>query len=125
MTDMINLYGILIGIDPLLINGRTFNFGFENLKVIEIAKLIQTELADLNVEIKVTETLDQRDYHISSDKILKALGYRPVSSIAQEVRSLREAIEGGQFPDVDAPQHYNMKFMEVGRNAGCYQFLSR
>ncbi|HEU0040070.1 MAG TPA: NAD-dependent epimerase/dehydratase, partial [Verrucomicrobiae bacterium] len=43
MTDMINLYGLLVDTDAQKINGRTFNFGFENLKVIEIAKVIQVE----------------------------------------------------------------------------------
>src|SRR5205814_4506036 len=76
MTDMISLYGLLVDIDAAVINGKTFNFGFENHKVIEIAKLIQSELSDLAVEIKVTETLDQRDYHISSKKILGALHYQ-------------------------------------------------
>src|SRR5256885_16498628 len=56
MTDMINLHGLLVDTDAKKINGRTFNFGFENLKVIEIAKVIQSELQDLNVEIKVTGT---------------------------------------------------------------------
>lgn len=125
MTDMINLYGLLVKVDASLINGRTFNFGFENHKVIEIAKIIQAELADLNVEIQVTETFDNRDYHISSEKILDVLGYQPVSSIRAEVAQLRKAIEGGHYPDVDAPEHYNMKFMKVGRNASCYDYLSR
>ncbi|MGI8965752.1 MAG: SDR family NAD-dependent epimerase/dehydratase, partial [Limisphaerales bacterium] len=125
MADMINLYGILAQIDSKSINGRTFNFGFENHKVIEIAKIIRAELADLNVEIKVTDTLDQRDYHISSKKILKTLQYKPVSSIRQEVAHLRQALENGACPDINAPDYYNMKFMKIGRNAGAYNFLSR
>ena len=125
MTDMINLYGILVEADSELINGQTFNFGFENHKVIEIARIIQDELKDLSVEIKVTETTDHRDYHISSRKILNTLGYKPVSSIRQEVANLRAAIDSGSFSDVDDPKHYNMKFMEIGRHAGSYQFLSR
>lgn len=125
ITDMINLYGLLIDTEPKLINGRTFNFGFENHKVIDIAKIIQSELADLNVEIKVTDTLDKRDYHISSDKILKVLNYQPVSSIRAEVANLRKALEGGAFPDIDAAEHYNMKFMKVGRNPAAYNYLSR
>jgi hypothetical protein len=125
MTDMINLYGQLIAADSSKINGRTFNFGFENLKVIEIAKVIQSELKDLNVEIKVTSTLDQRDYHISSKKILEQLPYTPVSSIRQEVANLRKALDSGTFPDIDAPEHYNMKFMKLGRNPGSYRFASR
>jgi nucleoside-diphosphate-sugar epimerase len=125
MTDMINLYGLLVDLDPILINGRTFNFGFENHKVIEIARLIKDELSDLEVEIQVTETLDQRDYHISSRKILETLRYQPVSSISHEVAMLRGALEAGQFPNIDAPEHYNMKFMELARNPGAYNFLSR
>jgi len=125
MTDMINLYAILVGADPALISGRTFNFGFENHKVIEIARIIQAELADLNVAIKVTDTLDQRDYHISSKKILSVLGYQPVSSIRAEVAELRRVLEGGQFADIDAAEHYNLKFMQIARTPAAYSFLSR
>ncbi len=125
MTDMINLYGILVQADAQKINGRTFNFGFENHKVIDIAKIIQSELKDLNVEIKVTDTLDKRDYHISSNKIVSALGYKPVSSIRAEVAHLRKALDAGNFADIDAAEHYNMKFMKVGRNAAAYNYLSR
>ncbi|MGA2556930.1 MAG: SDR family oxidoreductase [Verrucomicrobiota bacterium] len=125
MSDMINLYAILVGADPALINGRTFNFGFENHKVIEIARIIQAELADLNVAIKVTDTLDQRDYHISSKKILSVLGYQPVSSIRAEVADLRRVLESGQFADIDAAEHYNLKFMQIARTPAAYSFLSR
>jgi nucleoside-diphosphate-sugar epimerase len=125
ITDMINVYGHLVQMDASRINGRTFNFGFENLKVIEIAKLIQSELADLKVQINVTDTLDQRDYHISSAKILRQLGYKPVSSIRQEVASLRKALDSGALDNIDAPQHYNMKCMKLGRNPNCYRFASR
>ena len=125
INDMNNVYAQLVETDASRINGRTFNFGFENLKVIEIAELIQSELADLKVEIKVTDTLDQRDYHISSAKILNVLPYKPVSSIRQEVAHLRKALESGNFPDIDAPEHYNMKFMKIARDPGCYRFASR
>jgi nucleoside-diphosphate-sugar epimerase len=125
ITDAIHLYAQLTQVDEKLIAGRAFNFGFENLKVIEIARLIQAELKDLNVEIKVTDTLDKRDYHISSEKILRVLGYQPVSSIRQEVAALRRALEGGAFPDIDAAEHYNMKFMKIGRRASAYDFFSR
>lgn len=125
MSDMINLYGKLIDTDAKLINGRTFNFGFENHKVIEIARIVQSELADLKVEIKVTDTLDKRDYHISSKKIVQVLKYEPVSSIRQEVANLRRALSSGEFPDIEAPEHYNMKFMKMGRDSRAYNYLSR
>ena len=34
-------------------------------------------------------------------------------------------IDGGAFPDIDAAEHYNMKFMKVGRSAKAYEFASR
>jgi nucleoside-diphosphate-sugar epimerase len=125
MTDMVNLYSRLTQMDPQLLSGRTFNFGFENHKVIEIARIIQAELEDLGVEIKVTDTLDRRDYHISSAKLKQALSYEPVSSIRREVASLRAALEAGEFPDIDAPQFYNLKFMRLDRMPNCYHYLSR
>ncbi len=124
MTDIINLYAQLLEIDAEKINGRTFNFGFENHKVIEIAEIIKGELSDLGVEIKITETTDNRDYHISSDRLVKDIGYRAVSSIRAEVTELRKALES-QFADIDAPHHYNMQVMELGRDAAAYRFLSR
>ena len=124
MEDVINLYSHLIDVDAKLINGRTFNFGFENLKVIEIAELIKKELSDLGVTINVTATTDNRDYHISSKKIIDVLGYKPVSSIAKEVKTLRKTLEGGMFSNIDAPQHYNMQVMKIDRNTQPYQHLS-
>jgi nucleoside-diphosphate-sugar epimerase len=124
MTDMINLYSLLIETDSKLIAGETFNFGFENLKVIEIAKVIQNELADLNVPIEVTDTLDKRDYHISSQKILNELKYQPVSSIQAEVAHLRKQIESGAYGDIESPQWYNMKTMQLDRHSGCYDYLA-
>ncbi len=125
MADMVNLYSRLIDVDKNLINGRTFNFGFENHKVIDIARIIQSELNGRNVEIRVTPTKDRRDYHISSEKIVRELNYRPVSSIRQEVADLRSAMEAGEFADVDAPDYYNMKCMKLRRNHGSYKYLAR
>jgi nucleoside-diphosphate-sugar epimerase len=125
ITDMINLYGHLVNVGAEIINGRTFNFGFENHKVIDIARIIQSELSDLNVKIEITPTTDNRDYHISSEKIVNSLGYKPVSSIRQEVKNLRAALDGGLLGDVDALEHYNMKFMKVARSSTAYKFLSR
>jgi nucleoside-diphosphate-sugar epimerase len=124
ITDVINLYTLLLDAPAAKINGRTFNFGFENHKVIDIAKIIQQELSDLDVEIRITETTDHRDYHISSEKIVRELGYQPVSSIRQEVVELRRALENGQFPDIDEAKFYNMKVMELSRSSLPYSFLS-
>lgn len=124
MTDMVNLYSLLIEVDAKKIGGKTFNFGFENHTVLKIAELIQAELKDLNVPIDVTDTQDLRDYHIDSSRIAKELGYQRVSSISQEVQALRKAIEAGNYADTDAPEHYNMQTMQLGRQNAPYSYLA-
>lgn len=125
MTDIVNLYSKLLEIDAKLINGQTYNFGFENLTVMQIAELIQSNLGGAkNAEIKVTDTKDLRDYHISSEKILKVLNYKPVSSIAQEVDDLKKEFAKGHCAELEHPDYYNMRSMKLGRDAGAYAFLS-
>jgi nucleoside-diphosphate-sugar epimerase len=125
MADIVNIYAQLLEVDDERINGRTFNFGFENLTVLEIARLIQSELADLNVEIKVTPTVDRRDYHICSEKICRQLPYNAVSSVKQEVVNLRTELDAGKFADVDAAEYSNLESVKLGRNPSCYRFASR
>jgi nucleoside-diphosphate-sugar epimerase len=120
MTDIINFYVYLLGEDKAKINGRTFNFGFENNKIIDIAKIIKSEIdKDRDVEISVTDTFDKRDYHISSQKMLDILSYKPVSSIPQEVQELKARIS--EFQDTESKYWYNMKSMVLDRTAKAYE----
>jgi hypothetical protein len=34
-------------------------------------------------------------------------------------------LDAGAFPDIDAPEHYNMKFMKIARRRRAYGFASR
>jgi nucleoside-diphosphate-sugar epimerase len=123
MNDVINLYTQLIETDKQLINGRTFNFGFENHTIIDIAKMIAKELSDIAPVVKVTEVFDNRDYHISSKYIESVLRYKPVSSINNEVVELRKMFDRGEFKDIDAPQYYNLRVMKLDRNPSVYSIL--
>jgi len=125
MRDAIDLYAFLVDVDASKINGRTFNFGFENHKVIEIARLIQQQLADLDVRVEVQDVIDKRDYHIASTSLVETLGYRPKGSIAQAVAELREhLLDRKEFPDPEAAEHHNMRSMKLARCDLSYAFLS-
>jgi len=125
ITDAINLYNLLTQVEAGTINGQTLNFGFENHSVMKLAQIIQAELSDLNVKIDVINTNDHRDYHISSAKLIRQLGYKPVSSIRQEVQHLRQVLDGGTYPDIEASAFYNMKCMKLDRDPAAYRFLAR
>ena len=64
------------------IQNETFNVGYQNLSLMEIAELVRRvvgeEMPDRKaVDIVTTPTDDMRSYHINSDKIKRVLGYQP------------------------------------------------
>ena len=62
-----------------------YNAGFENLKIIEIAKMIQKVTnASLNIDEK---TNDPRSYRLSSDKLLKT-GFEPKKTVEMAINEL-------------------------------------
>lgn len=112
IEDITDLYIKMINIDSELINGDTFNFGFENLKVIEIAEIIK-ETLNRDVEIKIEPVYDQRNYHISSEKIIKKLGIKPKHTIKDMVVDLEKAFAKGKYPNPNDTKYYNIKKMQL------------
>lgn len=112
MTDMILLYEKLLGIESKLINGKTFNFGFENLKVIEIARLVATEVGNTN--IRMENVVDLRDYHISSKKVLEELQFKPLTDTKFEIKNLADRMF---MMNPEDPKHHNFQSMKLERRS--------
>ena len=68
IQDITDYYIQLLKIPKEKIAGKTFNAGYENHQVSEIANMIR-EIIGAQVEIERTESSDLRSYHISSEKI--------------------------------------------------------
>ncbi len=111
MDDVTDLYIYMIDADSKLINGETFNFGFENFKVIEIAEIIKKTLP-FDVEIVIKPVIDQRNYHISSEKIIKQLGVKPNYGIVDMVKKLNQKFSEGEFENPEDEKYYNIKKMK-------------
>ena len=69
IQDMIRLYEFFLKRN---IPSGFYNAGFENLKIINIAKMIQKKI---NVKIKVIKSIDPRSYRQDSSKLLR-LGFK-------------------------------------------------
>jgi len=69
MRDMIRLYEFFLKKN---LPSGFYNAGFENLKIIKIAKMIQKKI---NVKIKVIKSNDPRSYRQDSSKLLR-LGFK-------------------------------------------------
>ena len=87
---------LLINSEKEKVKNETFNIGYENMSIIDIAELVKKtffERYSKNIEIIRTESNDNRSYHINSDKIKNALGFTPEFSIKEAINSLLDAFE--------------------------------
>ena len=83
------------------------------MKIIDTAKLVQRVLEPRKANITITDAYDQRDYHISSEKIKRVLGFEPEYTVEDMVRALVLAFDRGAFPDVEDDVYYNIRKMKV------------
>ena len=80
INDMCLAYLALINAPIEKIKGEIFNAGDDNFTVLELAEIVREVIGD-HVELIFSETDDNRSYHISSQKILDKLGFKPSHSI--------------------------------------------
>jgi len=114
IKDMIRAYETIMLSDT---NGETFNVGFENHSLLDIA----IQIADLipDADIVMEESKDPRSYHVNSDKIEKVLGFKPIYSIRDAVIDIYNAKAQGYVDRYDSKTEYsNIKKMQELINEG-------
>lgn len=103
IKDMVQCYVTLLEVPDHLIAGETFNVGAQNMKVQDIARLVQEVVQDeyprKRVEIVTRPVQDNRSYHINSDKIRRALGFVPKFTVEDAIRDLCMRFQSGMFRD--------------------------
>lgn len=111
IEDMTDLYCLVLELSHDKIHGKTFNAGYENFKVREIAGMVKNVVGD--VDIKTESTDDNRSYHISSEYIRNEIGFVPKHSIEDAVRDLKDAFEAGKIENsFDNIKYFNVKLMQ-------------
>lgn len=83
-----------------------YNAGFENLSILEIAKIVTKHFP---VEVVVTESNDPRSYRVNSDRLL-ATGFKPKKTVEDAVVEIIASYRSGNLRDDDSS--YNLKWME-------------
>ncbi|MCX7712453.1 MAG: SDR family oxidoreductase [Chthoniobacterales bacterium] len=82
-----------------------FNAGFENLTVLEIAKMVQKYIP---AEIEILDSNDPRSYRLSSTKLLSA-GFEPKSTVDDGIQEIIYVYRKGNLKDERI--YYNIKTM--------------
>ncbi len=115
VDDMTDLYLMLLAAPDAAIDGKVWNAGYHNLKVMEIAEKVREEIGP-QVEIVVTPTDDHRSYHVSSERIRRDLGFVARRTVEDAIVDLRDAFSVGKVPNaMTDDRYYNIKRMQALR----------
>ena len=104
IKDMANIY--LHFLENQNLESGFYNAGFENMKIIEIAKKVQSATG---AEIVITESNDPRSYRQDSSKLLKS-GFTPLFSVQNAIDEITEAFRTNVLPSGD--NCYTVKWMK-------------
>jgi nucleoside-diphosphate-sugar epimerase len=115
VDDMTDLYVMLLEAPDVAVDGKVWNAGYHNLKVMEIAEKVRAEIGP-KVEIVVTPSDDHRSYHVSSERIRRDLGFVAQRTVEDAIVDLREAFAAGKVPNaMTDDRYYNIKRMQNRR----------
>ncbi len=115
IEDMADLYSQSLKWPSDKIDGRTYNAGYHNRRVLEIAEMVRGVVGQ-DVRIETTPTDDNRSYHISSNKIKRELGFEARRTLEDAVRDLVSAFQAGKIPNpMTDDRYYNIKMMRKAK----------
>lgn len=115
VQDMVELYKLLLTVPDEKIAGEIFNAGFQNMSIMEIARIVKRVVQEMfpekgEIPIVTTPTDDIRSYHVNSDKIQRMLGFKPQHTIEDAVRDLCAAVKAGKLPNsMDDNFYFNVR----------------
>lgn len=113
VEDMTDLYLVLLEQADEAIDGKVWNAGYHNLKVLSIADLVREQIGP-QVDIVVTPSDDQRSYHVSSERIRHDIGFVARRSVKDAIGDLKTAFLLGKVPDaMRDDRYYNIKRMQA------------
>lgn len=116
IEDMVDAYRLMLTAPHDKIHGETFNIGFENHAIADLAIMVKSVVeakSGREIGIVTTPSDDNRSYHVNSDKIRRVLGYAPARTIEDAMRDLARAFVNHLLPNsFDDDWYYNVRTMK-------------
>lgn len=120
IDDITDLYVSLLELPAEKIAGKTYNAGYQNHTIRDIAAMVRSVVDKYRngkgpIEIVTTPSDDRRSYHISSEKIRRELGFEPKRTIEDAVDDLVSAFRAGKIANPADDRYYNIRTMQAVR----------
>ena len=118
IEDMVDAYELFLVAPHEKIHGETFNIGFENQSIMQIAtsvkQVVEEEMPERgDIKIIVTPSNDMRSYHVNSDKVRRLLGFEAKRTIEDAIRDLTRAFRNHLLDrSFDEDWYYNVRTMK-------------
>jgi nucleoside-diphosphate-sugar epimerase len=119
IDDVTDLYESLLLEPASRIAGKTYNAGYQNRSIADLATIVkgvvEREFPELApIEIVTTPTDDLRSYRVNSDRIAAELGFVARFTIEDAVRDICRWTRAGRFPgSLDDPRYFNVKLLKA------------
>lgn len=111
IQDMTDLYLMLLEEPLAKIKGQTYNAGYQNMSVAQIAETIKDVIETdqgKHIDIETTPSNDIRSYRITTTKLENELGFKASHTIEDAARELTQAFADGRLPmDALTSTHFN------------------
>ena len=104
IKDMVNVYRHFI--NAKIIESGCYNAGFENISIIEIAKMVSRKIES---EIIITESNDPRSYRQDSSKLLQT-GFIQKYNVMNAIEDIIDSYNSGKIPESE--KSYTVKWMK-------------
>jgi nucleoside-diphosphate-sugar epimerase len=118
IEDMVDAYELMLAAPHEKIHRETFNIGFQNHSIANIAQIAKSVVEQefpgrKPIDIVTTPSDDNRSYHVNSDKVTRVLGFRPKRTIEDAVRDLARAFRNHLLPaSFEDDGYYNVRTMK-------------
>ena len=118
IEDMIDAYELMLEAPHEKIHRQTFNIGFKNHSIAELALKVkavveQECLSTKTIKIETKRSDDVRSYHVNSDKVSRILGFKPKRTVEDAVRDLVHAFKNNLLPNsIEDDWYYNVRTMK-------------
>lgn len=118
VRDVARAYILCLEADEEKVRGQIFNLSHSNFRISELALRVRGALGEAGVEIGLKADYSYRgvrSYRVSTTKIERVLGFKPIISVEESVRDMVEKIPRYGCDDFDNPRYYNilwMRFLE-------------